>query len=108
MTDGATLLGHAMDEAVVLARTGGRFHAIGASCSHYGGPLTEGAIEGDAVRCPWHHACFDLRSGEAIAGPALGPVACFELAQRGDRLFVIGKKAPAPAPAVGAAGREES
>ena len=60
---GDKLLGHANGEAVLLARVGDDFLAIGATCSHYGGPLVEGAIVGDTVRCPWHHACFSLRNG---------------------------------------------
>src|SRR5512132_287798 len=70
LADGATLLGHAHGEAVLLARIGNEFLAIGATCTHYGGPLAEGAVVGDTVRCPWHHACFSLRTGEALRAPA--------------------------------------
>src|SRR5579862_7308742 len=100
LAEGGIVLGHAMSEAVVVARSAGRFHALGATCSHYGGPLAEGAVDGDGIRCPWHHACFDLRSGDPVGAPALAPLACFEVTQRGERLFVIGKRAPAvPRPA---------
>ena len=65
------LLGHVQGEAVLLARRGSELMAIDAFCTHYGGPLAEGLLVGDTVRCPWHHACFSLRSGEALRAPAL-------------------------------------
>jgi nitrite reductase/ring-hydroxylating ferredoxin subunit len=71
LTDGAMLVAHFGDEAVLLARRGREIFAIGATCTHYGGPLGEGVIVEDTVRCPWHHACFSLRTGEALAAPAV-------------------------------------
>ena len=88
---GGKLLGHAAGEAVLLVRLGDEFTAIGATCTHYGGPLAEGAIVGETVRCPWHHACFSLRTGEALAAPALSPVACFRVERRSDRV-IVGEK----------------
>ena len=67
--DGGTLLGHVDGEAVLVARRGAEWFAIDASCTHYGGPLAEGLVVGDTVRCPWHHACFDLRTGQAVHAP---------------------------------------
>jgi NADPH-dependent 2,4-dienoyl-CoA reductase/sulfur reductase-like enzyme/nitrite reductase/ring-hydroxylating ferredoxin subunit len=72
--DGAMLLGHAHGEPVLLVRRGDELFAIGAICTHYGGPLEAGLLVGDMVRCPWHHACFRLRTGEALRTPALDPV----------------------------------
>jgi len=90
--DGASLLGHANGEAVLLVRRGDAFFAIGATCTHYGGPLAEGVIEGNEVRCPWHHACFDLRTGEALRSPALSPVACWTMERRDGKIRITGKR----------------
>ena len=91
LADGEKLLGHANGEPVLLARVKSEYFAIGATCTHYGGPLAEGEFVGDTVRCPWHHACFSLRNGEALRAPALNPVSCWRVERRGDRL-VVGAK----------------
>ena len=91
VADGGTLLGHAFGDAVLLSRIGDEVFAIGATCSHYGGPLAEGVVDGDTVRCPWHHACFSLRTGEALRAPALSPVHCWEMETRGDEVVVTRK-----------------
>jgi NADPH-dependent 2,4-dienoyl-CoA reductase/sulfur reductase-like enzyme/nitrite reductase/ring-hydroxylating ferredoxin subunit len=72
--DGTMLLGHAQGEPVLLARRGDEVFAIGAICTHYGAPLEQGLLDVDTVRCQWHHACFSLRTGEALRAPALNPV----------------------------------
>ncbi len=80
--------GHVGDDAVLLARQGDEFFAIGSTCSHYGGPLAEGLIVNGAVRCPWHHACFSLRNGEAISAPAFNPLPCWRVEKRDGKVFV--------------------
>jgi len=98
IADGTMLAGHVGDDAVLLARRGDEFFAIGATCSHYNGPLAEGVLVDDTVRCPWHHACFSLRTGEALHAPALAPVACWTTEQRDAKVFVRVKEDRAPQP----------
>ncbi|MGH8150151.1 MAG: FAD-dependent oxidoreductase, partial [Steroidobacteraceae bacterium] len=99
--------GHVGESPVLLARRGGEVFAIDALCTHYGGLLRDGLIVGDTVRCPWHHACFSLRTGEALAPPAVAPVRCWRVERRASRLWVR-ERAPAGAsgtPTAGGAGR---
>ena len=87
--DGGMLGGHVGDQPVLVARIGDEIFAIGAQCTHYGGPLAEGLMVGETVRCPWHHACFSLRTGEALAAPALNPVSTWEIQREGDKVKVV-------------------
>jgi len=91
----APLLGHARGEAVLLVRRNEEVLAIGATCTHYGGPLAEGLFGGDTVRCPWHHACFDLRTGAPVRAPALNPIPCYEVAVA-DGLIRVGARTGGP------------
>src|SRR5579871_319228 len=86
------LLGHYEGEPVVLVRQGNDGFAIAATCTHYGGPLAEGLVVGDTIRCPWHHARFSLGTGEAVGAPALNPVSCFMVRRSGDMIAIAGKK----------------
>src|SRR5947207_12505795 len=98
--DGGMFLGHAFGEPILVARHGPVLFAIGATFTHYGGPLAKGLMVNCTVRCPWHHARFDLRTGEAIAAPALSDVACYKIEKRGERFSITGKidKKPARKP----------
>jgi NADPH-dependent 2,4-dienoyl-CoA reductase/sulfur reductase-like enzyme/nitrite reductase/ring-hydroxylating ferredoxin subunit len=91
------LLGHAFDEAILVARQGPELFAIGATCTHYGGPLAKGLMVDCTVRCPWHHARFDLRTGEAIGAPALSDTPCWNIDKRGRSFFVVGRIEKKPA-----------
>jgi NADPH-dependent 2,4-dienoyl-CoA reductase/sulfur reductase-like enzyme/nitrite reductase/ring-hydroxylating ferredoxin subunit len=94
---GRMLRGRVDDAEVVLTRVGDEFFAVGAHCTHYHGPLAEGLVVGETVRCPLHHACFSLRTGEAVRAPALDPIACWKVERRGDTVVVTDKR-PDPKP----------
>jgi NADPH-dependent 2,4-dienoyl-CoA reductase/sulfur reductase-like enzyme/nitrite reductase/ring-hydroxylating ferredoxin subunit len=83
-----TLLGHVGDQEILLVRSGAEIFAIDARCSHYHGPLVEGLVVGESIRCPWHHACFDLRTGEATRAPALTPLSVWQVDYEDGRIFV--------------------
>ncbi len=111
LTHDVPLLGHAQGEPMIVVRRGDAFFAIGAVCSHYSGPLAEGLVVDDTVRCPWHHAAFSLRTGEAVRAPGLNAVSCRQVALRDGKVFVGDKVAPAvvpPAHAPGAADRPKA
>ena len=96
---GAMLLGHVGEEEVLLVRSGAEIFAIDAHCSHYHGPLAEGVVDGEYVRCPWHHACFDLRTGEATRAPALNALAVWQVERDGERI-VVKQKCEQPKPRI--------
>jgi apoptosis-inducing factor 3 len=92
LAEGAMLTGHVEGEEVLLVRRNGAVFAVSAHCTHYHGPLADGIVAGNTIRCPWHHACFDLKTGEALAAPALSPLACWAVDERDGRIAVRGKK----------------
>ena len=83
-------------EEAVLVRRGDDFFAVGAWCTHYHGPLAEGLVVGDQLRCPWHHACFSLRTGEAVRAPALDPIPCWRVERVGEKVFARERLEPKP------------
>jgi NADPH-dependent 2,4-dienoyl-CoA reductase/sulfur reductase-like enzyme/nitrite reductase/ring-hydroxylating ferredoxin subunit len=89
------LLGQVAGEAVLLACRGPELFAIGGECTHYHGPLAEEVLVEDAVRCPWHHACFSLRTDEALRAPALNPVSCWRVEQQDGAVYVRDRIEPA-------------
>jgi apoptosis-inducing factor 3 len=86
--DGGMIEGKVGEEDVVLARRGNEFFAVGAACTHYHGPLAKGLIVGESLRCPWHHACFSLRTGEVLRAPAFDPIPCWRVERVGNTVFV--------------------
>src|SRR5262245_54467114 len=92
-----TLLGRVGEDDVLLVRAGDRIFAVGPYCTHYHGHLADGLIVGETVRCPLHHACFSLKTGEALRAPALDPISCWRVERRDEMLFVR-EKLPPPQP----------
>jgi nitrite reductase/ring-hydroxylating ferredoxin subunit len=72
----------------LLVRSGTDIIAIEAHCSHYHGPLADGLVVAESIRCAWHHACFDLPTGETSRAPTFSPLAVWQVDQEGDRIFV--------------------
>jgi NADPH-dependent 2,4-dienoyl-CoA reductase/sulfur reductase-like enzyme/nitrite reductase/ring-hydroxylating ferredoxin subunit len=91
------LVGHIGEEEVLLVRTKADIFALSAHCTHYHGPLADGLVVDGTVRCPWHHACFDLRSGEALRAPAFEPLTCWKVEQQDGNIFVR-ERLPKPRP----------
>jgi NADPH-dependent 2,4-dienoyl-CoA reductase/sulfur reductase-like enzyme/nitrite reductase/ring-hydroxylating ferredoxin subunit len=96
LPDRTPIAGRVDDEDVVVVRQGAEVFAVGAHCTHYHGPLAEGLVVGDTLRCPWHHACFSLRSGEPLRAPALDPIACWRVERDADTVFVREKLTETP------------
>lgn len=97
LPDGGMLVGHVGEEEILLVRHGEEIFAVSARCTHYHGPLGEGLVVDGTVRCPWHHACFDLRTGAALRAPALSPLATWRVEQSDGRI-IVREKAPRRAP----------
>src|SRR5215471_2874597 len=92
LTENEPFLGHYEGEAVILVRRGDDVFAMAGTCTHYGGPLAEGLLEGNTIRCPWHHARFNIQTGEAEAAPALNPLSCFHVRRNGNVVAITEKK----------------
>lgn len=79
----------AQGTAIAVFNVGGTFYAIANACTHVGGPLGEGRLEGTTVTCPWHGSQFDVTSGRVLKGPARRPVATYPVRVRGNDVFVV-------------------
>jgi NADPH-dependent 2,4-dienoyl-CoA reductase/sulfur reductase-like enzyme/nitrite reductase/ring-hydroxylating ferredoxin subunit len=73
---------------VLLARVGGKFHAVAAYCPHYGAPLVDGVLSGDRVVCPWHHSCFDITTGDLQEPPAIDALPSYGVRVEDDQVIV--------------------
>jgi len=96
--DGGSLAGTVGEDEVILVRRGDNLFAVGAHCTHYHGALADGLVVGDTIRCPLHHACFDLRTGKALRAPALDPIGCWKIERSGDTVLVRERSTPAATP----------
>ncbi len=85
---GEMLIVQVNGDEVVLANVDGQVYAFGNDCSHRGGPLGEGILEGDTVECPWHQARFNVRSGDVIDAPATESVPTIDLKIDGNDIKV--------------------
>jgi 3-phenylpropionate/trans-cinnamate dioxygenase ferredoxin subunit len=73
---------------ILLCNVDGTFYAIEDVCTHDGGPLDQGKLEGECVVCPRHGATFDVRTGDALTLPAVVPVMTFPVSVEGDEVYV--------------------
>lgn len=73
---------------ILLARVDDKFHAVSATCPHYGGPLAEGVLCGTRVVCPWHHAAFNIVNGDLEEPPALDALVCYSVRLDSERILV--------------------
>ncbi len=75
-------------EEIVLANVGGQIYAFGNGCTHRGGPLGEGLLEGDEVECPLHQGRFNVKTGEAVQEPPTEPIPTYQVRLDGDDIKV--------------------
>ncbi len=87
VAEGMPVGGHVGGKAAIMVRKGDEVFVVGAFCTHYHGPLAEGLVVGETIRCPWHHACFSLRSGEAERAPAFDALARWRVEQADGKIF---------------------
>jgi NADPH-dependent 2,4-dienoyl-CoA reductase/sulfur reductase-like enzyme/nitrite reductase/ring-hydroxylating ferredoxin subunit len=108
ISEGSPVTGNVGEEEAILVRRGDNLFAVAAYCTHYHGALADGLVVGDAVRCPLHHACFDLRTGKVLRAPALDPITCWRVERIGSAVFVREKLPPPALPRIDPSGLPRS
>lgn len=108
LADGTMLLGRFGQDDVLLVCAGEAVYAIGATCTHYGAPLIDGIVVEDTIRCPWHHACFALKSGAMLRPPALNDLAIWKVEEKDGKIFVRERLAEAPRASLASVGLPDS
>ena len=99
LPDGTIIQGRIDADDAILVRRGEDYFAVGTQCTHYHAALALGLVVDDTIRCPQHHACFDLRTGAALRAPALNPIACWRVERVADKVFVRERVSTAKQPA---------
>jgi NADPH-dependent 2,4-dienoyl-CoA reductase/sulfur reductase-like enzyme/nitrite reductase/ring-hydroxylating ferredoxin subunit len=89
---GELIAGHAFGEPVLLVHVKPDWFAVGGNCTHYGANLAEGVLVGETIRCPWHHACFNLSNGAAACAPALNDLPSYSVLVEDNIVRVTGKR----------------
>ena len=89
---GQLIAGHAFGEPVLLVHVEPNWFAVGGKCTHYGATLAEGVLVGETIRCPWHHACFELRNGAASRAPALNDLPSYTVVLENNVVRVTAKR----------------
>src|SRR5437764_12966829 len=95
---GRLKLANVNGERVAVANVDGSLYAFSDECTHDGGPLSEGDLEGEIVTCPWHFSRFNVRTGEIVDSPAEDPVTVYEVKVEADAIYVGGPRGPGPHP----------
>jgi NADPH-dependent 2,4-dienoyl-CoA reductase/sulfur reductase-like enzyme/nitrite reductase/ring-hydroxylating ferredoxin subunit len=89
---GQLIAGHAFGEPVLLVHVAPNWFAVGGRCTHYGAPLDQGVLVSESIRCPWHHACFELHNGAASRAPALNDLPSYDVAVENNIVRVTRKR----------------
>ena len=75
-------------QRIALFNVEGTYYAVGDTCTHRGGPLSKGAVQGTQVTCPWHGADFDLKTGAALGPPAQKGVLSYKIVVESDDIKI--------------------